>query len=202
MKSNNGYVGGKEEVLNYLYKKQKLTAAVQDARYELSVAKNNFIELKRKYRKYFALMIIVRFCVGLLLLSNKVLLDIWGAVWLIALIALIVLRVRVGKQAKLDIQAATQNLYNEQNDNNYLAGMNDFPKKFYSYWTIDRLINLIKENRALTLQEAFNIAENQDFQNDQLALQQQNLAVAKSTNTMASISAAANVGTFLNTRKK
>lgn len=202
MNSNNGYVGGKEEVLNYLYKKQELTAAVQDARYDLSVAKNNFIELKRKYRNYFILMIIVRFCVGLLLLSNKVLLDIWGAVWLIALIALIVLRVRVGKQAKLDIQVTTQNLYNEQNDNDYLTGMNDFPQKFYSYWTIDRLINLIKENRALTLQEAFNIAENQDFQNDQLALQQQNLAVARSTNTMASISAAANIGTFLNTRKK
>ena len=121
---------------------------------------------------------------------------------MIALIALIILRVRGGKQAKLDIQFATQNLYNKQNDSSYLAGMNDFPQKFYSYWTIDRLINLIKENRALTLQEAFNIAENQDFQNDQLALQQQNLAVAKSTNTMASISAAANVGTFLNTRKK
>lgn len=202
MKSNNGYVGGKEEVLNYLYKKQKLTAAVQDARYELSVAKNSFIELKRKYRKYFALMIIVRLCVGLLLLSKETLLDIWGAVWLIALIALIILRVRGGKQAKLDIQFATQNLYNKQNDSSYLAGMNDFPQKFYSYWTIDRLINLIKENRALTIQEAFNIAENQDFQNDQLALQQQNLAVAKSTNTMASISAAASVGTFLNTRKK
>ena len=84
----------------------------------------------------------------------------------------------------------------------YLNGMNDFPNKFYSYWTIDRLINLVKENRATTLQEAYNIAENQDFQNDQLAIQQENLAVAKSTNTMASISAAANVGTFLNTRRK
>lgn len=202
MKTNNDYVGGKEEVLSYLYEKQKLTAAVQDARYDLSVTKNNFIELKKRFRKFFVLMTIGRLCVGLLLLSNETLLDIWGTVWLLALIALIVLRVRDGKQAKLDIQAATQNLYNEQNDNNYLAGMNDFPQKFYSYWTIDRLINLIKENRALTLQEAFNIAENQDFQNDQLALQQQNLAVAKSTNTMASISAAANVGTFLNTRKK
>lgn len=202
METNNGDVGRKEEVLNYLYKKQKLTTAVQDARYELSVAKNNFIELKKKYRKYFILMIISRLCVGLLLLSNETLLNLWGVVWLLALIALIVLRVRDGKQAKLSIQSATQNLYNEQNDNSYLAGMNDFPQKFYSYWTIDRLINLIKENRALTLQEAFNIAENQDFQNDQLALQQQNLAVAKSTNTMASISAAANVGTFLNTRKK
>ncbi|AND72608.1 MULTISPECIES: hypothetical protein [Enterococcus] len=202
METNNGYVRGKEKVLNYLYKKQKLTAAVQDAKYDLSVTKNNFLELKRKYRNYFILMIIGRLCVGLLLLSNEILLNIWGVIWLLAVIVLIVSRVRSGKQAKLGIQAATQNLYNEQNDNNYLAGMNDFPQKFYSYWIIDRLINLIKENRAITFQEAFNIAENQDFQNDQLALQQQNLAVAKSTNTMASISAAANVGTFLNTSKK
>lgn len=202
MNTNNGSLTKKEDILTYLYNKQKLTAAVQNARHDLSIAETNFMELKRKYRKYFILMIIGRLIVGLLLLFNETFLNIWGAIWLIALIALIFLRVRDGKQAKLSIQSAKQNLSAEQSDSGYLSGMNDFPKNFYSYWTIDRLIKLIKENRAVTLQEAFNIAENQDFQNDQLALQQQNLAVAKSTNTMASISAVANVGTFLNTRKK
>lgn len=191
----------KEEILNYLVEKQQRTADVQDARYELSVAKNNFINLKKNYKTYFLLMIVGGFIIGLQI-PDGIIHTIWNFAWWIGLIALIVLRVKNGNQAKATIQTAEQHLNNEQNNPDYLAGMNDFPKKFYSYWTIDRLITLVKENRAVTLQEAYNIAENQDFQNDQLALQQQNLAVAKSTNTMSTISAAANVGTFFNTRKK
>ncbi len=188
----------KEQTLRYLKLKQNLTVNVQNARHELSVVENDYLQLKKTFRKYFLLMIFVA-PILMTLIFHAVIGQLIS--W-IGIIVLIVLRVKKGNQAKKNIQMALHHLNIEENETEYLNGMNDFPSKFYSYWTIDRLMNLIKENRATTLQEAFNIAENQDFQNDQLALQQQNLDVAKSTNTMASISAAANIGTFLNTRKK
>lgn len=188
----------KEQILLYLKLKQDLTFNVQKARYELSVSENNYLQLKKEFKKYFLLMVFV-IPIIITFIFNAIVGQLMS--W-IGIIVLIFLRVKKGKQAKIEIQRALQHLNVEENECEYLNGMNDFPSKFYSYWTIDRLMNLIKENRATTLQEAFNIAENQDFQNDQLALQQQNLDVAKSTNTMASISAAANIGTFLNTRKK
>lgn len=188
----------KEQTLRYLKLKQDLTVNVQNARHELSVVENNYIQLKKTFRKYFLLMIFVA-PILITIIFNGIIAQLIS--W-IGVIALIVLRVKRGNQAKSEIQMALHHLNVEENKAEYLNGMNDFPSKFYSYWTINRLMNLIKENRATTLQETFNIAENQDFQNDQLALQQQNLDVAKSTNTMASISAAVNIGTFLNTRKK
>ncbi len=195
-------IESKEKILKYLSQKQELTAKVQNARYQLSISESNFIKLKTKFKRYFLLMIVV-FFVGIpLLSSNYTTVGILAIIWFIGFIGLIYLRFTQGSQSKSIIQNTKLNLENEKSKADYLNGMNDFPNKFYSYWTIDRLISLVKQNRATTLQEAFNIAENQDFQNDQLALQQENLAVAKSTNTMASISAIANVGTFLNTRNK
>ena len=192
----------KEKILKYLSQKQELTAGVQNARYQLSVSESNFLKLKTKFKRYFLLMVVVFFIGVPILSSNVTVVGIFGNIWFIGFIGLIYLRFTQGSQSKSIIQNAKLKLENEKSKPDYINGMNDFPNKFYSYWTIDRLINLVKENRAKTLQEAYNIVENQDFQNDQLAIQQENLAVAKSTNTMASISAAANVGTFLNTRRK
>ncbi len=120
----------------------------------------------------------------------------------IAFIAYLIYRRIVGGVAANKAIAAGENhLRSAEQNPDYIRGMQDFPQEFYSYWTIDRLMHLVQENRATTLQEAFNVAENQDFQHDQLSLQQQNLAVSESTNKMATVSAVANVFTAFNTRK-
>lgn len=47
-----------------------------------------------------------------------------------------------------------------------LAG---FPQEFYNYIAVYKLFRLIDENRALTLQEAYNTLERQNFYEDQAA---------------------------------
>ena len=187
----------KEEIISYLQAKQALTVDVQNARHDLSIARENFELLKRNYKNYFILLfvagIVVPILMGFSTEFNWGIYGVWLLVWWIVLIALIILRISQGIQAKSKISAASQNLDHERNKPDYLSGMSGFPNKFYSYWTIDRLITLVEDTRATTLQEAYNIAENQDFQNDQLALQQQNLQVNRTTATMASIGAAASV---------
>lgn len=192
----------KEETLKYLQEKQQLTVAVQNARHDLATANEQLNLVNDQFKKRLLITVIAGVIVPFLTLNSTIFYVLWLLGWWTVFIGLFVMKSRQGKELKTQIQSAKENLNNEQNKREYLAGTNDFPNKFYSYWTIDRLIKLVKDNRAVTLQDAFNLAENQDFQNDQLALQQENLAVAKSTNTMASISAAANIGTFLNTRNK
>lgn len=184
----------KKELLAYLNGKQQLTSEVDNARHALSTSENDLGTLKKKFKRYFIIM----FLLFLVAMSKGFLLTIR----FIGLIALIYLRITRGSQLKSTIQNEQHDLDQAESSPDYLKETDDFPNEFYSYWTIDRLIGLVKENRAITLREAFNIAETQDFQNDQLTLQQKNLAVAKSTKTMASISAMANVGTFFNTRRK
>ncbi|MFT8998084.1 MAG: hypothetical protein ABF575_01345 [Liquorilactobacillus hordei] len=192
----------KEETLKYLQEKQQLTVAVQNARHNLATANEQLNLVNSQFKKRLLITVIAGVIVPFMTLNSVIFYVLWLIVWWAVFIGLFVMKFRQGNGLKMQVQTARENLNAEENKQEYLAGANDFPNKFYSYWTIDRLIKLVKDNRAVTLQDAFNLAENQDFQNDQLALQQENLAVAKSTNTMASISAAANIGTFLNTRNK
>ncbi|KRL05040.1 hypothetical protein [Liquorilactobacillus hordei] len=192
----------KEETLKYLQEKQQLTVAVQNARHNLATANEQLNLVNSQFKKRLLITVIAGVIVPFMTLNSMIFYVLWLIGWWTVFIGLFVMKFRQGNGLKMQVQTARENLNVEENKQEYLAGANDFPNKFYSYWTIDRLIKLVKDNRAVTLQDAFNLAENQDFQNDQLALQQENLAVAKSTNTMASISAAANIGTFLNTRNK
>ncbi|KRN07532.1 hypothetical protein FD15_GL000815 [Liquorilactobacillus sucicola DSM 21376 = JCM 15457] len=194
------FIMSKNEILNYLEKKRNLTADLQNARHELYIANKNLVSIRKQFKKRLIWSIVVTVVVvgmdtgsivkGILVLGCLALLG-----WVVAK------RVQQGNQANQQINTANQKIADAQNQPSYIEGMADFPKKFYSYWTIDRLMHLVQENRATTLQDAFNVAEAQDFQNDQIALQQQNLAVAQSTNSMSKISAAANVFTAFNTRK-
>lgn len=189
----------KEQILDYLGKKKALTADAQNVRHEIYVAKQEYEGVKAKFKKPKIGMIVI----GILTLFSIVsiaglsLLLIWAAVFAF----LYYRQLQQRKQAQIRIDDAEQKLAEVQHQQEYQDGMNDFPQRFYNYWMIDRLMHLVQENRATSLQEAFNVAENQDFQNDQLSLQQQNLAVAQSTNNMSKISAAANVFTAYNTRR-
>lgn len=190
----------KEEIISYLTDKQKLTARVQDLRHDSYVVQTQMDSEQNKYKKRRNIFFIV--AVILLFMGNN--LAWFGILFVVLVGGYVVLRsMRATAQGKLKAQMdqINQQIADEQNQPDYIAGLQDFPQKFYSFWVIDRLIHLVRENRATTLQEAFNVAENQDFQNDQLAIQQQNLAVAESTNSAAKVSAAANIFTAINTRK-
>ncbi|KRL94094.1 hypothetical protein ACUIJQ_03415 [Levilactobacillus hammesii] len=190
----------KEEIIAYLTDKQKLTAKVQDLRHDLFVVQQQSDAVQNKYKKHRNILLIV-ILIAAFMAADVRLLGILIVVLIGGYVALRVKRSSAQGELNGQMDQIKQKIANEQAQPAYVAGLQDFPQKFYSYWIIDRLIHLVKENRATTLQEAFNVAENQDFQNDQLALQQQNLAVAESTNSAAKVSAAANIFTAMNTRK-
>lgn len=190
----------KEEILNYLEQKKALTVDVQNARHDLYVANQNSLTAKKKAKKRLIWSLVVIFIV--LSMDTGSTVKVMLALACLALLGWVVTKwVQQGNLVKRQINTANQKIVDAKNQSAYINGMKDFPEKFYSYWTIDRLMHLIQENRATTLQDAFNVAEAQDFQNDQISLQQKNLAVAQSTNSMSKISAAANAFTAFNTRK-
>ncbi|GAB6091846.1 hypothetical protein [Furfurilactobacillus curtus] len=183
----------KEEIIAFLVQKKNLTSAVQNARADVASAQKDLNRVKKRFRT----MLIVSLLIALVTFTSGEMF----LIWVIFVGVVCYFRFRDGKRINTTLREATRNLANEEQQPDYQKGMQDFPQKFYSYWTIDRLIHLVQENRATTLQEAFNVAETQDFQHDQLAIQQENLAVSKSTNSAAKTSAIANVFTAMNTRR-
>lgn len=190
----------KEEIIAYLTAKQQLTASVQDLRHDLSVVQSQSDAEQKKYKKRRNILLVVVLFIALMA-GEVSLLVILLVVLVGGYIALRVARSSAQGKLKVKIDQINQKIANEKAQPAYIEGLQDFPQKFYSYWIIDRLIHLVRENRATTLQEAFNVAENQDFQSDQIAIQQQNLAVSESANSAAKVSAAANIFTAMNTRK-
>lgn len=83
-------------------------------------------------------------------------------------------------QAVCDAEASTQA---------YIEGAKGFPNKFYNYTDIYRLYKLIEEGRADELKEAFNLLETQQYQETNLSMQEEMVAlqadVAKSARTAA-----------------
>ncbi|WP_261810859.1 hypothetical protein [Levilactobacillus humaensis] len=197
----------KEEILTYLFAKRDLTAGVQDARHNAYEAQQAFEAKAKSLKRQTILIVVGGFFLTPVVASAVVpivgpsLAGIVAVACWVGLIYAIILYFQKKKVAAQDVEQANEKIAQAMSEQAYIDGKADFPDKFYSFWTIDRLIHLINENRATSLQEAFNVAETQDFQNDQLSLQQENLAVSQSTNKMSAISAAANVFTALNTRK-
>ena len=83
----------------------------------------------------------------------------------------------------------------------YVQGADGFPEKFYNYWDALRLWKLGNENRATSLQEAFNLLETQHFQEDQLSMQAEMNRLQADIATNSKIAVASTVTAF-NTRRK
>ena len=84
----------------------------------------------------------------------------------------------------------------------YVQGADGFPEKFYNYWDALRLWKLVNENRATSLQEAFNLLETQHFQEDQLSMQAEMNRLQADIATNSKIAAVASTVTAFNTRRK
>ncbi|KXU01367.1 hypothetical protein SCODD09_01390 [Streptococcus constellatus] len=103
--------------------------------------------------------------------------------------------------AKTAVEEA-QKLYNtEINQVEYIDGKKGFPEKFYNYSDTYRLYNLVEEGRALTLQEAYNLLETQQFQENQLSIQEETRALQQDIATSVRVTAVSSAITAYNTSK-
>ena len=74
-----------------------------------------------------------------------------------------------------------------------------FPRKFYNYRDINRLYYLIEEGRAHELKEAYNLLEQQQFNETQISMQNEMLNLQQDIASSSKISAVASTLTAYNT---
>lgn len=182
----------REEILNYLMERRKLTAPVADMRNKLNEA------MKKR---------------------NKALKKGWGAIVVLAVLAylvndgegvktsiiavgiiifLLIRKVKIYLDSSKIIEEERNNLAEAEGQKAYQDGLRGFPEKFYNYSDVYRLWKLVNEGRADSLREAYNLLETQHFYEDQAAVQeeirnlQQDVASAGKTTAVASVVTAYN----------
>ncbi len=112
------------------------------------------------------------------------------------------LKYKKTKDSSQKVEALEKQLELEMSKLEYSSEAQNFPIKFYDSYSMDRLYQLIKEERAITLQEAFNLLENQlnaEYQNN---LAERNLASVQATERNARVSAISSTILAFNTSKK
>ena len=209
----------REEMLNYLADKRRLTAPVADAWRELSRARTRVNSEKKGYRRWlvgsvifwgylwiFTFVALYSILVGQPISEDEPLSFIYFMLFMLVLSIVIVRYIRHKRnkyrQAEKVLERAETVYSDEVNNPDYIAGKNGFPEKFYNYRDTYRLWKLISEGRALTLQEAYNLLETQQFQENQLSIQEEMKAMQADIASSSRVSAAANVATAYNSFKK
>ncbi len=165
----------REEMLGYLENKRNLTVGVNNAAVAVNNAEYARAAMKSKYKAIYIGMVVVLLVMAVVPRSIQMM---WwyeplGYLWEFAIPVIIVLRNISGHKTKKAIRDARNNLNAEYNRPEYVGGKEGFPSKFYSYAAISRLMNLIQENRATSLQEAYNLLEAQGIQEKQLEMARQ-----------------------------
>lgn len=164
----------KEEMLDYLENKRNLTVGVNNAAVAVNNAEHAREDMKFKYKAIYIGMVVVLPIMAVVtayapLFVGPLVVDLWG----FAIPVIIVLRITSGRKTKKAIRDARNNLNAEYNRPEYVGGQEGFPSKFYSYTAISKLMNLIQENRAASLQEAYNLLETQGIREEQLRIARQ-----------------------------
>ena len=156
----------KEEILDYLMNKRNETAAVANAEQILNEAQNKLQKDKKKFHKLMIAAWVLAAIYGYGEYRGDALICVLFALGLFGFKYLMYIAPDNEK-----VQNAQAELQKELNDPIYQNGRKGFPEKFYNYWDALRLWNLVNENRARDLQDAFNILENQHFQESQMQIQ-------------------------------
>ena len=186
----------RNELLNYLDQKRMETAGVAQAQQTLSDDKNRLENAKRKWRKTIIFLWIL---VGISFFGynpsdpNSLGGILFGAILPAGL--MIFKYFKYIKPLNEQITKDQAKLNEELNNLVYQNGKNGFPEKFYNYGDVYLLWKLVSENRATTLQEAFNLLETQQYRANQMAIQEQIKAIQEDTARSAKIAAVAS--TFL-----
>lgn len=163
----------KEEMLDYLENKRKLTVGVNDAAVDVNNAEYARAAMKSKYKAVYIGMVVVFLIMAVAPIKMMWWYEPLEYLWEFAIPVIIVLRNISGHKTKKAIRDARNNLNAEYNRPEYVGGQEGFPSKFYSYTAISNLMNLIQENRAASLQEAYNLLETQGIQEEQLRIARQ-----------------------------
>lgn len=186
----------KEELLNSLAKKRQVTKEAT----QLEKSLNKSLVVKQQAKMQWNVAIIILFLVGIYTggLEGYEL----GLIILGIAVVLGFLKYRKIKDSSQKVEALEKQLELQMSKPEYLSEAQNFPIKFYDSYSIDRLYQLIKEERATTLQEAFNLLENQlnaEYQNN---LAEQNLASVQATERNARVTAVSSTISAFNTSKK
>ncbi|MHA8109931.1 hypothetical protein ACYATP_00070 [Lactobacillaceae bacterium Melli_B4] len=196
----------KNEILNYLAEKRQLTAPVAFARNEFNNKKIELREIKKEKWKlliwgcgfWFVFMILKNLYDGVnnyLTTPTDSSSDLDGIIFFVPIVLMIVLIILKRKKfiepAQREVYKSLQALKEEENNPNYMNGVNGFPQEFYNYTDIFRLYKLISEGRADTLKEAYNLLETQHFYEDQASRQEEIRSLQQDTANSARWSAIA-----------
>lgn len=186
----------KEELLNSLTRKRQVTKKATQL--EKSLSKS--LVVKQQAKKQWNALIIVLTLVGIYVggLEGYDL----GMIILGIAVVLGILKYRKMKKSSKKVENLEKQLDLEMSKSEYLSEAQNFPIKFYDSYSINRLYQLIKEERATTLQEAFNLLENQLNAEYQVNLAEQNLASVQATERSARVTAVSSTISAFNTSKK
>ncbi len=212
----------REEILNYLSEKKRLTAPVATAENNVRAAERNYEKARKKWKWGINVSIVFLILYVLFFLSGDRRLFFFdehhnfqagglGGIILFGGILFLLLyakSLRYTNPAEKKLVEAQNILKQEKNKPDYINGSKNFPAKFYNYSDLFYLWNFINEGRAESLKEAYNLLEMQQFQQDQIAIQedirhlQQETATSSKVNATASVIAAYNTAKTANRLKK
>jgi len=206
---------GKQEILDYLSEKKRLTAPVATAENNVRAAEGNYEKARKKWKWGINVSIALLILYVLLFLSGDRRLFFFnehgtfeagglGGIILfggILFLLLYIKSLRYTNPAENRLVEAQNILKQEKNKPDYINGSRNFPAKFYNYSDLFRLWNIINEERAESLKEAYNLLETQQFQQDQMAIQEDIRRLQQDTATSSKVNAAASVITAYNTAK-
>lgn len=188
----------KKEILAYLSKQQKRTEVVSKLEKHLNQKKNINLHAKKQWNGTIVALLIFSWLMTMIPSDGTI----------ISLILIIIGGLLSSTKFKhiwtssQEIKHTEQCLEEKMAKSDYLDGLQDFPLKFYDYDSIYRLFMLIKEERASTLQEAYNILEAQLNAEHQHHLAEQNLLAIKVTERNARLIAITTTFTAYKVSKK
>lgn len=205
----------KKEILDCLSEKKRLTAPVATAENNVRAAESNYEKAckKQKWGIIISIVFLILYILfflsgdrGLFSLNEHHVLQAGGLGGIILFGGILFLLLYVKSllyttPAEKKLVEAQNILRQEKNKPDYINGSKNFPAKFYNYSDLFRLWNIINEGRAESLKEAYNLLETQQFQQDQMAIQEDIRRLQQETATSSKINAAASVVTAYNTAK-
>lgn len=215
----------KKELLDYLSEKIRITAPVASAQENVNQAEWNYDKACRKYKwgiiitavfaaAYLIFLVINENDTRLFYINEVGVLQAGGlgGILLFGGICIFLIcwrQTRHIKPAEAWLDQANYILQQEINNPAYRAAAKNFPEKFYNYYDTCYLRNIINEERAENLKEAYNLLEMQKYQQNQIEIQedirrmQQQIAASSQAAAKASkVTAAASVITAYNTAKR
>ncbi len=205
----------KKEILDYLSEKKRLTAPVATAENKVRAAEQNYEKARKRWKWGINVSIVLLILYVLFFLSGDRRLFFFnehhvfqagglGGIILfggILFLLLYVKNLRYTKPAESKLAEAQSILKQEKSKPDYINGSKNFPAKFYNYSDLFYLWNFINEGRAESLKEAYNLLETQQFQKNQMAIQEEIRRLQQETATSSKVNAAASVIAAYNTAK-